>query len=154
MQTGAPIDGLREVLTTMFAFPQNNDYFCELLSGLFIDYDLAGEHPIVGRRMPDIDITTQSDCRTTTLLHSARSVLLDFSDDRRLRHAAQSANDVRYVSARSQHHEWTLPSVGSVASPTAVFIRPDGYVAWAADDRPNVDTLNACLRVWCGSSNA
>jgi hypothetical protein len=86
-----------------------------MLSGLDIHYDLGGDHPLVGRRMPDLDIQTgDGRTRVYNLLHEARWLRLDF------------ATDVTYNGV------WELPVIGEVEPPAAVAIRPDGYVASAS----------------------
>jgi 2-polyprenyl-6-methoxyphenol hydroxylase-like FAD-dependent oxidoreductase len=86
-----------------------------MLSGLDIHYDLGGDHPLVGRRMPDLDLqTADGPTRVYNLLHDAQWVHLDF------------ATDVTYDGA------WELPVIGEVEPPAAVVIRPDGYVASAS----------------------
>ena len=102
------------------------------MSGLGIHYDLGEGHPLLGRRMPDLDlVTANGPVRVFTLLHDARPVLLNLGEpggfditpwaDR-----VQSI-DAKYAGA------WELPVFGAVAAPTAVLIRPDGYVAWVGD---------------------
>jgi 3-(3-hydroxy-phenyl)propionate hydroxylase len=86
-----------------------------MLSGLDIHYDLGGDHPLVGRRMPDLDIqTADGPTRVYNLLHKARWVRLDFE------------TDVTYDGV------WELPVIDQVEPPAAVAIRPDGYVASAS----------------------
>ena len=44
--------------------------------GLGIHYDLGEGHPLLGRRMPDLDlVTADGTLRVYTLLHDARPVL-------------------------------------------------------------------------------
>ena len=52
-----------------------------MISGLDIHYDLGEGHPLLGRRMPDLDLhTADGPTRVFTLLHDARPVLLDLGD--------------------------------------------------------------------------
>ena len=49
-----------------------------MMSGLDIHYDLGAGHPLLGRRMPDLDlVTANGPLRVFTLLHEARPVLLN-----------------------------------------------------------------------------
>lgn len=105
--------------------------FAGVLSGLDIRYELGAGHPLVGRRMPDLDVVTKNGAtRVFALLHDARPLLVNFG--------AQRAFDcspwprVRVVDA-SCSGQWELPVVGQVQAPAAVLIRPDGYVAWAGE---------------------
>ncbi|MGH3372925.1 MAG: hypothetical protein ACRDPR_23310 [Nocardioidaceae bacterium] len=120
-----------------------------MLSGLDIHYDLGEGHPLLGRRMPDLDLlTADGPRRVFTLLHDARPVLLNLgapggSD------LAPWASRVRSVDAE---HEgaWELPVLGQVPAPPAVLIRPDGYVAWAGDlTDPG---LPRALATWFGAA--
>jgi len=96
-----------------------------MMSGLDIHYDLGEGHPLLGRRMPDLDLdTADGPVRVFTLLHEARPVLLNFGEPLAL---GASAIDARYAG------DWELPVLGRVAAPAAVLIRPDGYVAWVGD---------------------
>jgi 2-polyprenyl-6-methoxyphenol hydroxylase-like FAD-dependent oxidoreductase len=101
-------------------------------AGLDIHYDLGDGHPLLGRRMPDLDlITAAGPLRVFELLHEARPVLLNLGQPGDLDIAAW-ADRVQLIDA-SYDGEWELPVVGAVSAPTAVLIRPDGYVAWVAD---------------------
>jgi 3-(3-hydroxy-phenyl)propionate hydroxylase len=119
-----------------------NDIFAELLgmeeprkriaaemSGLGIHYDLGVGHPLLGRRMPDLDLVTAGGpVRVFSLLHDARPVLLNLGEPGRL-DIAPWADRVRQIDALYAD-AWEIPVIGPVASPDAVLIRPDGYVAW------------------------
>ncbi|AZO46184.1 hypothetical protein EJ076_19360 [Mesorhizobium sp. M7D.F.Ca.US.005.01.1.1] len=119
-----------------------NDIFAELLgmeeprkriaaemSGLGVHYDLGEGHPLLGRRMPDLDlITANGPLRLFTLLHDARPVLLNLGEPGRL-DIAPWADRVRQIDA-GYAGAWKLPVLGTVAATDAVLIRPDGYVAW------------------------
>jgi 3-(3-hydroxy-phenyl)propionate hydroxylase len=102
------------------------------MSGLDIHYDLGEGHPLLGRRMPDLDLgTTNGPLRVFTLLHDARPVLLNLD--------APGGFDITPWADRVQLIEaeyvgpWELPVIGTVPAPAAVLIRPDGYVAWVGD---------------------
>jgi 3-(3-hydroxy-phenyl)propionate hydroxylase len=116
-------------------------------SGLGIHYDLGDGHPLLGRRMPDRDlIMPAGPVRAYELLHAARPVLLNLGDPG-AHSIAPWADRVRVVDARDDE-VWELPVLGLVPSPTAVLIRPDGYVAWVGD---GTDTdLAKALATWVG----
>jgi 3-(3-hydroxy-phenyl)propionate hydroxylase len=123
---------LRDTMTELLSMDEPRRHIAAMLCGLDIHYDLGDGHPLIGRRMPDLDVhTADGPTRVYTLLHDARPVLLNLGapgdDD-----TAPSANRVRWVDAR---HDgvWELPVLGEIAAPPAVLIRPDGYVAWAGD---------------------
>ena len=116
------------------------------LSGLAIHYDFGEGHPLLGRRMPDLDLTTsRGPLRVYSLLHDARPVLLDLGE-RGIDIGAWSDRvqvvDAKYAGA------WELPVIGVVRAPAAVLIRPDGYVAWVGE--PGNATLSEALTRWFG----
>ena len=118
------------------------------LSGLDIHYDLGEGHPLLGRRMPDLDLDAAAGpLRVFSLLHPARPVLLNFGEPGGL-DIAPWADRVRLVDA-TYAGVWELPVLGAVAAPGAVLIRPDGYVAWVGgdDEQPG---LAEALTTWFG----
>jgi hypothetical protein len=103
-----------------------------MLSGLDIRYDLGDGHPLLGRRMPDLDVHTgDGPTRVFTLLHEARPVLLNLGEPGGF-DIGPWVNRVRLVEA-THVGVWELPVLGEVGAPPAVLIRPDGHVAWAGD---------------------
>ena len=102
------------------------------MSGLGIHYDLGEGHPLLGRRMPDLDlVTANGPLRVFTLLHDARPVLLNLGEPGGF-DITPWADRVRSIDAEYVG-TWELPALGAVTAPTAVLIRPDGYVAWVGD---------------------
>ena len=92
----------------------------------------AGGHPLLGRRMPDLDLTSaDGPVRVFTLLHDARPLLLDLGGPGSLE-AGSWGDRVRVVDA-SYEGVWELPVIGVVEAPAAVLVRPDGHVAWVGD---------------------
>jgi 3-(3-hydroxy-phenyl)propionate hydroxylase len=102
------------------------------MSGLGIHYDLGEGHPLLGRRMPDLDlVTANGPLRIFTLLHDARPVLLNLADPGGF-DISPWADRVQLINA-AYAGPWELPAIGEVTAPTAVLVRPDGYVAWVGD---------------------
>jgi hypothetical protein len=102
------------------------------MSGLGVHYDLGEGHPLLGRRMPDLDlVTADGPLRVFTLLHDARPVLPNFGEPGSF-DITPWADRVQVVDAKYVG-QWELPALGAVTAPTAVLIRPDGYVAWMGD---------------------
>ncbi|MCA9668285.1 MAG: FAD-dependent monooxygenase [Myxococcales bacterium] len=123
------IDAAREVIGELLAMDEPRKRYAAMMSGLDIRYDLGEGHPLLGRRVPDLDIATErGPQRVYTLLHEAHPVLLDLGEPATLQLGAWAAR-VRHVAARSAD-PWQLPVIGEVPAPHAVLIRPDGYVAW------------------------
>ncbi|MGH7655067.1 MAG: FAD-dependent monooxygenase [Gemmatimonadaceae bacterium] len=123
---------LRDTVAEMLGSDDARKRMAAIMAGLDIRYDCGEGHPLLGRRMPDLDLVTASGpVRLFTLLHAARALLLNLGErgsidigpwtDRVL------AVDASYAGA------WELPVIGAVSAPTAALIRPDGYVAWVGD---------------------
>ena len=132
---GTPDDrhqALRDLMTDLLSMDGPRKRIAAMISGLDIHYDLGEGHPLLGRRMPDLEVrTADGPTRVFTLLHDARPVLLNLADPGSF-DIAPWANRVRLVDA--EHVEaWELPVIGEVAAPAAVLIRPDGHVAWVGD---------------------
>ena len=121
------------------------------MSGLDIHYDLGDGHPLLGRRMPDLDlVTADGPLRVFTLLHDARPVLLNLGDPGGF-DITPWADRVQLIDAQYVG-TWELPALGAVTAPTAVLIRPDGYVAWVGD--PTQLGLADALTTWFGTPAA
>jgi 3-(3-hydroxy-phenyl)propionate hydroxylase len=125
-------EALRGTMAGLLAMDEPRTRFGAMMAGLDVHYDLGEGHPLLGRRMPDLDVDTpDGPTRVYTLLHEARPVLLDLGDPGRS-DTAPWADRVRRVGARREG-VWELPVIGEVAAPAAVLIRPDGHVAWVGD---------------------
>ena len=139
---------LHEIVSDLLRLDEPRTHYAAMMSGLDIHYDLGPGHPLLGRRMPDLEVVTPDGPRRVfSLLHAARPVLLDLGSPVALDLAAWSARVVR-VDARYSG-AWELPALGTVPAPTAVLIRPDGHVAWAGTD---TDVgLHDALTTWFGA---
>jgi 2-polyprenyl-6-methoxyphenol hydroxylase-like FAD-dependent oxidoreductase len=127
-RTKALVDTVSELL----GMDEPRRRFAAMMSGLDIHYDLGEGHPLLGRRMPDLDLATaDGPVRVFTLLHDARPVLLNFGEPGGI-DIAPWADRVQVLDA-GYEGTWELPAIGAVTAPTAVLIRPDGYVAWVGD---------------------
>ena len=146
--TDARTGALRDVVAELLATNEGRRQVAGVISGLDIRYDLGDGHPLLGRRMPDLDlVTTEGPVRVSELLHDARPVLLQLGQADELDVARRSPH-VHVVRA-SHSGRWELPVVGEVAAPMAVLIRPDGYVAWVGD---GTDAgLHDVLTTWFGT---
>lgn len=140
---------LKEIVAELMAMDQPRTVLAGMLSGLDVHYDLGGTHPLVGRRVPDLDLTVEGRAtRLFELLHAARPVLLCLEPGRTFDPASRSGR-VRLVDATCDGL-WVLPVIGPVAPPPAVLIRPDGYAAWVGE--PDDEDLPAALDRWFGSA--
>jgi len=123
------IEAVRDVVSELLSMDEPRKRFAARMSGLDIHYDLGEGHPLIGRRMPDFDLVTSSGpLRVYTLLHDARPVLLNFGEPGGVA-IGPWADRVQLIDAKYVG-KWELPAIGPVTAPTAVLIRPDGYVAW------------------------
>ena len=138
---------LRDIMSEVLQMDEPRRHFAATMSGLDIHYDLGSGHPLLGRRMPDLDIVTADGPRRVfTLLHDARAVLINFGEPGAFQISAWS-DRVRQIDAKYLG-EWQLPAIGTVAAPAAVLVRPDGHAAWV-DDGPAAGLTDALNR-WFG----
>jgi 3-(3-hydroxy-phenyl)propionate hydroxylase len=139
---------LHEKMSELLAMDEPRKRYAAMMSGLDIQYDLGPGHALLGRRMPDLELVTESGPRRVfTLLHAARPVLLNLGEPSAF-DIAPWADRVRRVNA---HYAgaWELPVLGAVAAATAVLIRPDGYVAWVGEGTDH--GLRDALSTWFGA---
>ena len=139
---------LRETMSDLLSMGEPRRRLAGMMSGLDIRYDVGGEHPLVGSRMPDLDIdTAHGPTRIYALLHDARPVVLNFANRGGVDSTA-AGERVRSVGA-AYEGKWELPVIGEVDAPSAVVIRPDGHVAWVGDAADA--SLRDVLTTWFGS---
>jgi 2-polyprenyl-6-methoxyphenol hydroxylase-like FAD-dependent oxidoreductase len=132
MRADDRIEALRDTVSELLSMDEPRKRFAAMMSGLDIHYDLGEGHPLLGRRMPDLDlVTTSGPLRVFTLLHAARPVLLNLGEPGTF-DITPWADRVQSIDAKYDG-PWELPAIGVVTAPTAVLIRPDGYVAWVGD---------------------
>jgi 2-polyprenyl-6-methoxyphenol hydroxylase-like FAD-dependent oxidoreductase len=151
MRADDRIEAVRDVVSELLSMDEPRKRFAARMSGLDIHYDLGAGHPLLGRRMPDLDlVAANGPLRVFTLLHAARPVFLNLG--------APGGFDITPWADRVQLIDatyagtWELPAIGAVTAPTAVVIRPDGYVAWVGD-RTQVGLTDA-LTTWFGPPTA
>jgi 3-(3-hydroxy-phenyl)propionate hydroxylase len=139
---------LHATMTELLAMDEPRRHIAGMMAGLDVHYDFDERHPLLGRRMPDLDLrTADGPTRVFALLHEARAVLLDLSGSDRFDEAPW-AGRVRFVHA-SYDGVWELPIIGQIAGPAAVLIRPDGHVAWVGDLAD--PELSRALERWFGA---
>jgi 2-polyprenyl-6-methoxyphenol hydroxylase-like FAD-dependent oxidoreductase len=144
------IKTLGDTLSELLSMDEPRKRFAAMMSGLGIHYDLGEGHPLLGRRMPDLDlVTADGPLRVFTLLHDARPVLLNLGEPGGCE-ISPWADRVQLIDAEYAG-PWELPALGAVTAPTAVLVRPDGYVAWVGD---GTDLgLADALTTWFGPSS-
>jgi 3-(3-hydroxy-phenyl)propionate hydroxylase len=151
LRTDDRTNALRDTVSELLSLDEPRKRFAAEMSGLGIHYDLGEGHPLLGRRMPDLDlITANGPLRVFTLLHDARPALLNLGEPSGF-DITPWADRVQVIDA-TYDGLWELPVLGAVTAPTAVLIRPDGYVAWVGD-RTHLG-LNDALTTWFGPPTA
>lgn len=140
---------LSRILAELVVLDEPRKRLAAEMSGLGVHYDLGEGHPLLGRRMPDLDLETASgSLRMYSLLHDARPVLLNLGEP--------GSIDIGPWGGRVQLADatcggpWVLPVLGEVAPPTAVLVRPDGYVAWVGE--ASQEGLRDALMAWFGGA--
>ena len=138
---------LGESLSELLGMDEPRKRYAAMISGLDIHYDLGEGHPLLGRRMPDLDLVTEGGPRRVfALLHDARPILLDLGESGAF-DIAPWADRVQLIEAEYRG-VWELPVLGAVAAPTAALIRPDGHVAWVGEGTDK--GLPDALTTWFG----
>jgi 2-polyprenyl-6-methoxyphenol hydroxylase-like FAD-dependent oxidoreductase len=141
-------DALRDTVSELLSMDEPRKRFAGMMSGLDIHYQLGEGHPLLGRRMPDLDlVTADGPLRVFALLHDAKPVLLNFAKPGSFDITAW-IDGVQLIDA-DYAGRWELPLVGEVTAATAVLIRPDGYVAWVGDVTDS--GLRDALSTWFGT---
>jgi 3-(3-hydroxy-phenyl)propionate hydroxylase len=135
-----------ETVSELLRMEEPRKRYAGMMSGLDLHYDLGEGHPLLGRRMPDLEVVTPDGPRRVfTFLHQGQPVLLNLGEGGRFDDVAPIQKvDASYAGA------WELPVLGAVSAPTAVLIRPDGCVAWVGE--PSDPKLHEALRRWFGES--
>jgi hypothetical protein len=140
---GSEVTALRELFQELLAKPENASHIAALMSGADIRY-ADGPHPLVGQWAPDMLLTLTGEAdsvRLAELTRTARPLLFDFTPDAVF--ARQFGTDgVQTITAQPQ----------TSGLPIALLLRPDGYVAWAAEvDGPEErEALRIALARWFG----
>jgi 3-(3-hydroxy-phenyl)propionate hydroxylase len=151
MRVDDRIEALRDIVGELLGMDEPRKRFAARMTGLDIHYDLGPGHPLLGRRMPDLDlITAKGPLRVFTLLHDARPVLLNLGHPGGC-DITPWADRVQSIDAECSG-VWELPAIGAVTAPTAVLIRPDGFVAWVGDHSQL--ELAEALTTWFGPAAA
>lgn len=144
-RTGA----LRSIVGDLLAFDEPRTHIAAMISGLDIHYGSDDGHPMIGRRVPDLDlITADGPTRVYEHLHHATPLLLDLDPTTPLDIGPHVAHVPRLHATHTG--AWELPVLGEVEPPTGLLIRPDGYVAWAGvGARTDTDTgLDEAMTTW------
>lgn len=136
---------LGDFVSELLAMEEPRKRFAAMMSGLDIRYGSGEGHPLLGRRMPDLDIvTSEGPTRVFALLREAWPVLLGFGEPLAL---GKWADRVKPAEATFEG-VCELPVIGAVDLPAAILIRPDGHVAWVGGG--DCTGLADVLTAWFG----
>jgi 2-polyprenyl-6-methoxyphenol hydroxylase-like FAD-dependent oxidoreductase len=151
-RSGPHADALRDIMSDLIAIDDVRQRLGLMITGLDIRYDTTCNHPLAGRRIPDIDLTIID--RGTTihaLLRTGRAVLLTLTENHPAVTTAQPWHkQVDIITAHGHRDRWTIPGIGEITAPAATLIRPDGYVAWTTEESSNKGLIDA-LTTWIGT---
>ncbi|TXI57225.1 FAD-dependent monooxygenase [Mycolicibacterium mageritense] len=139
MAAGPEVTALRTLFGELVATPDGTSHIANLLAGSDVRYDVGNDHRLAGRLVPEL--TLADGRRVAQLLHYGRPVLLDLSGGGHAGAVQGWQDRVDVVVATA---------TGRPAA--ALLIRPDGYVAWAADELDE-DGLRAALARWFGEES-
>lgn len=112
------------------------------ISGVWQRYDLPGDHPLIGRSAPDLEF--EDGRRLGEYCHDARPLLFNFADDARI-----STLGARWPERLSV----ITTRLNESSDLTALFVRPDGFVAWAANRELDLDQATSALSTWLGNNH-
>lgn len=134
---------LQAIIRDLIGTRDGATYFAERVRGVSLRYDLGGRLPLVGRSVPDFEL---SDGTTVgERLRTAKGMLLDFDARAPLQALASRWSDrVNYVT----------DDVSDRLGLSAVLVRPDGFVAWASDGAPDHEEVAQAVARWFGESTA
>ncbi|MGF6883578.1 2-polyprenyl-6-methoxyphenol hydroxylase-like FAD-dependent oxidoreductase [Nocardia sp. GAS34] len=160
IKPGPQMDALRGVVADMLAVPETCLHLSGILSGLNLRYPLGDSHPLLGRRMPNLPLTTDNGATDVFgLQHLARPVLINLGAADLAGTPSAWADRVDYIEARLTGEDlgnrWRLPVFGDMPAVDAVLVRPDGYVAWVAPSGESFDhdALTGALTRWLGAAH-
>jgi FAD binding domain len=112
-------------------------YIAGRLSGMYTRYDLGGDNPLVGHSVPNFEL--EDGTMIGEAMHDGRGILLDFGDNTSLKNVAgEYREQIKYVSGKPEE-QFGL---------SAMLVRPDGFVAWAADNEPNEQSIRQAVSRW------
>ncbi|KAI0831532.1 monooxygenase [Hypoxylon sp. FL0890] len=130
---------LRKLIRDLLETTDGTNLFIDRIWGLSLRYDLGDEHPLVGCSAPDFEL--EDGTRLGSKLETARGLLVDFGSDAALKDlAGKYEGKVDYLSTKAKNQ----------LGLQALLVRPDGVVAWVAEEKPDVEAAKAALERWFG----
>ncbi|QND55844.1 FAD-dependent monooxygenase [Mesorhizobium huakuii] len=132
---------LEAIIRDLIATGDGATYFAERVWGVSLRYDLGGSHPLVGRSAPDFELADGT--RLGERLRTGQGLLLDFDAHPPLQAlASRWRGRISYVAENARERL----GLG------ALLVRPDGFVAWAADAEPDLEEAAQAASKWLGEA--
>lgn len=137
MKSDPAARALNGIFRDLMDTPGGATYFAARVWGVYTHYHLGDGHPLVGYSVPDFEWEDGS--TMGEMMHDGKGILLDFTEGASLKRLAKEYGDsLRFVSGRVKE------SLGL----SAAVIRPDGYVAWASEGEPDLQSISQALSDW------
>jgi 2-polyprenyl-6-methoxyphenol hydroxylase-like FAD-dependent oxidoreductase len=135
---------IASVIRDLINTKDGTSYFVEKISGVLLRYDLPGDHPLIGRSAPDFEFEDGS--RLGSLLEGGSGLLLDLAANDELGTLSRRwPGRLKFTRARAKDNKGVA----------AILLRPDGFVAWAADAAgANLGALEETIDRWFGGSTS
>ena len=130
---------LNAIVRDLMATNDATTYIAGRVWGIVTQYDLGSHHPLVGQSLPNFEF--ENGITIGDLMHNGQGILLDFNEDAALKTLAGTYGDqMKYVSGHA-NEQFDL---------SALLIRPDGIIAWAANNTPDLSELQKATASWFG----
>jgi 2-polyprenyl-6-methoxyphenol hydroxylase-like FAD-dependent oxidoreductase len=132
---------IANVIRDLIDTREGTSYFVKKISGMSLRYELPGDHPLIGHSAPDLEFDDGT--RVGDLLHDGTGLMVELSGNAEAASLIQAwAGRVKYVAAQAK----------DAMGLAAFLVRPDGFVAWAADENsePDLPALQKTLSRWFG----
>ncbi|QKD02784.1 FAD-dependent monooxygenase [Mesorhizobium loti] len=132
---------LEAIIRDLIATRDGATYFAERVWGVSLRYDLGGDHPLIGRSAPDFELADGT--RFGERLRNGRGLLLDFDVSPALQAlTSRWSGRITYIASNAKER----------LGLSALLVRPDGVVAWAADAEPDPEGAAQAAARWFGES--
>lgn len=139
MRPGPATRALEAIIRDLINTRDGATYFAERAWGVSLRYDLGGSHPLVGGSVPDFELVDGR--KTGARFRTGKGLLLDFDARASLEALAGAWGDrIAYAAGRARDR----------LGLSALLVRPDGFVAWAAETCPDIEAAARAASRWFG----
>jgi len=137
MKPNPPGRALYGIIRDLINTRDGATYMAARVWGINMQYNLDSNHRLAGRSVPNFEF--EDGVKIGELMHNSQGVLLDFDGNVSLKKLASAYGDqIRYVSCNAKDR----------LGVSALLIRPDGIIAWAADNDPDYNELQLAADRW------